>query len=81
MSGPAPATSRGDWWRERLTGRARGSEAWRYQGQFTRWNRFRRGFPGLGIATAAFAAYCTYEYFFLNEPPIEGVRRLLLAAG
>lgn len=43
------------------------SEAWRYQGQFTRWNRFKRGFPGLGIATVAFAAYCGYEHFFMSS--------------
>lgn len=43
------------------------SEAWRYQGTFSRWNRFKSGFPGLGIATVAFAGYCTYEYFFLND--------------
>ncbi|OAA54108.1 NADH-ubiquinone oxidoreductase b12 [Niveomyces insectorum RCEF 264] len=42
-------------------------EAWRYQGRFTRWNRFKAGFPGLGIATVAFAAYCGYEHFFLNN--------------
>ncbi|KAL1956750.1 hypothetical protein VTO42DRAFT_6803 [Malbranchea cinnamomea] len=41
-------------------------EAWRYSGPFSRWNRFKAGFPGLGIATVAFAAYCTYEHFFLN---------------
>jgi NADH dehydrogenase (ubiquinone) 1 beta subcomplex subunit 3 len=43
------------------------SEAWRYNGPFTRFNRFRGSFPGLGIATVAFAAYCTYEYFFLSD--------------
>lgn len=42
------------------------SEAWRYRGRFTRWNRFKAGFPGLGIATVAFAAYCGYEHFFLK---------------
>jgi NADH dehydrogenase (ubiquinone) 1 beta subcomplex subunit 3 len=44
------------------------SEAWRYHGTFTRWNRFRAAFPGLGIATVAFAGYCTYEYFFMSDP-------------
>ncbi|CRK12542.1 hypothetical protein BN1723_021004 [Verticillium longisporum] len=34
---------------------------------FTRWNRFKTGFPGLGIATVAFSAYCAYEYFFLDD--------------
>ncbi|GFP57264.1 hypothetical protein TASIC1_0008010500 [Trichoderma asperellum] len=43
------------------------SEAWRYKGTFSRWNRFRTGFPGLGIATVAFAGYCGYEYLFLND--------------
>ncbi|CZS95848.1 related to NADH-ubiquinone oxidoreductase B12 subunit [Rhynchosporium agropyri] len=42
-------------------------EAWRYSGPFTRWNRFKGSFPGLGIATVAFAAYCGYEYLFLND--------------
>jgi NADH dehydrogenase (ubiquinone) 1 beta subcomplex subunit 3 len=42
-------------------------EAWRYTGPFTRWNRFKSSFPGLGIATVAFAAYCTYEYMFLKD--------------
>ena len=43
------------------------SEAWRYQGPFTRWNRFRGAFPGLGIATIAFTIYCGYEYLFLKD--------------
>ncbi|KAH8169676.1 NADH-ubiquinone oxidoreductase b12 subunit family protein [Sarocladium implicatum] len=43
------------------------AEAWRYQGPFTRWNRFRTGLPGLGTATVAFAGYCAYEYFFLED--------------
>jgi NADH dehydrogenase (ubiquinone) 1 beta subcomplex subunit 3 len=43
------------------------SEAWRYQGPYTRWNRLKSGFPGLGIATVAFTAYCGYEYFFLED--------------
>lgn len=42
-------------------------EAWRYEGQFTRRNRLRYSFPGLGIATVAFAAYCGYEYMFLQD--------------
>ena len=42
-------------------------EAWRYSGPFTRWNRFKGSFPGLGIATVAFAVYCGYEYMFLQE--------------
>ncbi|KAI9893116.1 MAG: hypothetical protein M1814_000664 [Vezdaea aestivalis] len=43
------------------------AEAWRYTGPFTRWNRFRGSFPGLGIATVAFATYCGYEYMFLKD--------------
>lgn len=43
------------------------SEAWRYTGPFSRWNRFKGGLPGLGIATVAFAAYCGYEYMFLKD--------------
>jgi len=43
------------------------SEAWRYTGPFTRYNRFKGALPGLGTATVAFAVYCTYEYFFLND--------------
>jgi NADH dehydrogenase (ubiquinone) 1 beta subcomplex subunit 3 len=42
------------------------SEQWRYTGPFTRFNRFKGAFPGLGIATVAFAAYCGYEYMFLS---------------
>jgi NADH dehydrogenase (ubiquinone) 1 beta subcomplex subunit 3 len=45
------------------------SEAWRYTGPFTRFNRFKNAFPGLGIATVAFAVYCGYEYVFLKEEP------------
>ncbi|KAH7037746.1 NADH-ubiquinone oxidoreductase B12 subunit family-domain-containing protein [Microdochium trichocladiopsis] len=37
------------------------AEAWRYTGQFSRWQRFNRAFPGLGIATVAFAGYLAYE--------------------
>ncbi|EJT81961.1 hypothetical protein GGTG_01935 [Gaeumannomyces tritici R3-111a-1] len=43
------------------------AETWRYKGQFSRWNRFRGSFPGLGIATVAFAAYCAYEHFVLAD--------------
>ena len=42
-------------------------ETWRYTGPFTRFNRFKGSFPGLGIATVAFAAYCGYEYLFLKN--------------
>ncbi|KAK1769092.1 putative nadh:ubiquinone oxidoreductase [Phialemonium atrogriseum] len=43
------------------------SEAWRYRGIFTRWNRFKGAFPGLGIGTAAFVAYCAYEHYFMKD--------------
>ncbi|KAH7326387.1 NADH-ubiquinone oxidoreductase B12 subunit family-domain-containing protein [Stachybotrys elegans] len=43
------------------------SEAWRYEGPFTRWNRFNTALPGLGIGSGAFAVYCAYEYFFLDD--------------
>lgn len=44
------------------------SEAWRYRGVFTRWNRFKGGLPGFGIAAVAFTAYCIYEHYFLSDP-------------
>lgn len=43
------------------------SEAWRYTGPFTRFNRFKGAFPGLGIATVAFAGYCVFEWAFLSK--------------
>ncbi|KEZ44828.1 hypothetical protein SAPIO_CDS2949 [Scedosporium apiospermum] len=43
------------------------TEAWRYRGPFTRWNRFKGTLPGLGTATVAFTIYCLYEHFFLND--------------
>jgi NADH dehydrogenase (ubiquinone) 1 beta subcomplex subunit 3 len=43
------------------------SEAWRYTGQFSRFNRFKNAFPGLGIASVAFAGYCAYEYLFIKD--------------
>ncbi|KAI9727754.1 MAG: hypothetical protein M1834_007993 [Cirrosporium novae-zelandiae] len=45
----------------------RRAEAWRYHGPFSRFNRLKGSFPGLGIATVAFAGYCAYEYMFLND--------------
>ena len=42
-------------------------EAWRYTGPFTRYNRFKGVFPGLGTATVAFAAYCAYEALFMKD--------------
>ncbi|KAI1350482.1 NADH-ubiquinone oxidoreductase B12 subunit family-domain-containing protein [Xylaria sp. FL0043] len=43
------------------------AEAWRYTGTFSRWNRFKGAFPGLGIATVAFAVYLGYEQMFLKD--------------
>ena len=43
------------------------SEAWRYSGPFTRWNRFKGAFPGLGIAIVAFTGYCVYEELFMEK--------------
>ncbi|TGJ81986.1 hypothetical protein E0Z10_g6772 [Xylaria hypoxylon] len=43
------------------------AETWRYSGTFSRWNRFKGAFPGLGIATVAFAVYLGYEQFFLQD--------------
>lgn len=37
------------------------SEAWRYTGPFTRWNRFKGAFPGFGYGLAAFLLYSAYE--------------------
>ncbi|GAB7347946.1 hypothetical protein MBLNU459_g5456t1 [Dothideomycetes sp. NU459] len=42
-------------------------EAWRYTGPFSRWNRFKGSFPGLGIATVAFAGYLAYEAVFIKD--------------
>jgi hypothetical protein len=41
------------------------SEHWRYTGPFSRFNRFKGSFPGLGIATVAFGAYLAAEQFGL----------------
>jgi hypothetical protein len=37
------------------------SEQWRYTGPFTRFQRFKGSFPGLGIATVAFGVYLAAE--------------------
>ncbi|KAF2273850.1 uncharacterized protein EI97DRAFT_435766 [Westerdykella ornata] len=42
-------------------------EAWRYTGPFTRWNRFKGSFPGLGIATVAFGVYLVAEQLFFKD--------------
>ncbi|RKP15479.1 hypothetical protein BJ684DRAFT_2384, partial [Piptocephalis cylindrospora] len=38
-------------------------ESWRRHPVFSFKNQVRNLFPGLGIATVAFAAYCTWEHF------------------
>lgn len=43
------------------------SEAWRYTGPFTRWNRLKGAFPGLGLGTAAFGVYLVYEALFVKD--------------
>ncbi|EXJ80547.1 hypothetical protein A1O1_08693 [Capronia coronata CBS 617.96] len=43
------------------------NETWRHTGPFTRWNRLKGAFPGLGIATAAFAGYVIFEALFLKD--------------
>ncbi|CAG86211.1 DEHA2C10516p [Debaryomyces hansenii CBS767] len=42
-------------------------DAWRYQGQFSRFNRFKNAFPGFGIALGAFTLYVAYEQMFLKD--------------
>ncbi|CUM52836.1 unnamed protein product [Debaryomyces fabryi] len=42
-------------------------DAWRYQGQFSRFNRFKNAFPGFGIALGAFTLYVAYEQVFLKD--------------
>lgn len=48
------------------------SEAWRYTGPFSRWNRFKGAFPGLGIATVAFAGYLVYDAAFGKDEHAHG---------
>ncbi len=43
------------------------SEAWRYSGPFTRWNRLKGAFPGFGIAAVAFTGYVIFEAVFLKD--------------
>ncbi|CEJ92033.1 Putative Nadh-ubiquinone oxidoreductase b12 [[Torrubiella] hemipterigena] len=43
------------------------ADAWRFQGPFTRFNRFKGSLPGLGTATVLFAGYCAYEHFFMED--------------
>ncbi|KAH7355550.1 hypothetical protein BKA66DRAFT_516081 [Pyrenochaeta sp. MPI-SDFR-AT-0127] len=42
-------------------------EQWRYTGPFTRFNRFKGSFPGLGIATVAFAGYLVAEQLLFKD--------------
>ncbi|ORZ02850.1 NADH-ubiquinone oxidoreductase B12 subunit family-domain-containing protein [Syncephalastrum racemosum] len=42
-------------------------EAWRKHPIFSKTANFRAMFPGLGIASVAFVAYCGFEHFFLKD--------------
>lgn len=42
-------------------------DAWRYEGQFSRLNRFKAAFPGFGIAVGAFSLYVAYEKLVLKK--------------
>lgn len=42
-------------------------DAWRYEGQFSRFNRFKSAFPGFGIAVGAFTVYLAYEKLVLKK--------------
>ncbi|KAK9457394.1 NADH-ubiquinone oxidoreductase B12 subunit family-domain-containing protein [Dipodascopsis uninucleata] len=39
-------------------------EAWRYTGQFSRFNRIKGMFPGFGLGAGAFVLYCVAEKVF-----------------
>ncbi|RKP10569.1 NADH dehydrogenase 1 beta subcomplex subunit 3 [Thamnocephalis sphaerospora] len=49
-------------------------EAWRKHPVFSRTAQLRASFPGLGIATVAFAAYCGVEWALTkkSDKPAEG---------
>lgn len=57
------------------------SESWRYSKFFSRRERFGRAFPGLGIATVAFAVYCGVEWLFFPEEKHHGELKPLEAHG
>lgn len=38
-------------------------DAWRFEGEFSRINRFKNVFPGFGIAVGAFSIYLVYDKF------------------
>ncbi|ABN68022.1 predicted protein [Scheffersomyces stipitis CBS 6054] len=42
-------------------------DAWRYEGQFSRINRFKSAFPGLGLGAGAFVLYVAYEKLVLKK--------------
>ncbi|KAK6459420.1 NADH dehydrogenase 1 beta subcomplex subunit 3 [Scheffersomyces xylosifermentans] len=42
-------------------------DAWRYEGQFSRINRFKSAFPGFGIGVGAFVLYVAYEKLVLKK--------------
>jgi NADH dehydrogenase (ubiquinone) 1 beta subcomplex subunit 3 len=47
--------------------RTNNREAWRYQTNFTRANRFKGAAPGFGIAVVAFGAYLAAEKFLFEK--------------
>lgn len=50
-------------------------EAWRAEGRFTRFNRFKGAVPGFGIATIAFLAMIGIEKFY-QKPAKQIVREM-----
>lgn len=48
------------------------SEAWRYSGPFTRFNRFKGSLPGLGIGAGAFGIYLVVDALFLKDDHAHG---------
>ena len=43
-------------------------DAWRYEGVFSKANRFRGIFPGFYVGLGAFLAYSIYEDYFAPKP-------------
>lgn len=43
-------------------------DAWRYQGVFSKSNRFKGLFPGFYIGLGAFIAYSVYEDYLAPKP-------------
>lgn len=44
-------------------------EAWRYQGPFTRFQRYKGALPGFGIGVTAFILFNVYEQFVQTPEP------------